>query len=79
MKPIGLFYEDGGPYTLYECEHMSLGWVSNLVYYNHQKEMLYSPSIAKIALNGRDFNGWQRPEHWWAQFIKASYPSFVLH
>ena len=78
MLCIGQYYTDSAVYNLYKAPRMMNGWVTNLCYYDIANHQYYSPTLAKIAEQGRDHNGQRHPEFWWAQYISDAHSSFVL-
>ena len=78
MLLIGTYYSDYGEVMLYKSDISKPGWVTNICYYIPQLDQLYSPTISKIADNGRDHNGKKQPEHYWMNFVQMAHPSFVI-
>ena len=78
MLCIGTYFSDYGVAFLYSASFMRNGWVTNICFQNPVSGQLYSPTLANIALNGRDHDGCRRETPFWSQFVTAAHDSFVL-
>ena len=78
MRCIGTYYSDYGLALLYQLDYKKSGWITNICFQNPTSGSWYSPTMAHIAMNGRDQDGRQRDGAFWAQFVSVAHDSYVL-
>ena len=78
MHCIGTYYSDYGVALLFMANYMRDSWVTNICFQNPVSGQLYSPTLANIALLGRDHDGCRRDSQFWSRYVRAAHDSFVL-